>query len=78
MNDAPFPMELAGDEEALQTWVLAQIEKDPQFQTTLEASVGKWEKVLEEAMGGAETAFQDLEVAFKKHKIDVDISGLTQ
>ncbi len=78
MNDAPFPLELADDEEAMQAWVLPQIEKDPEFMAKFEASVGKWEKGLEEATDRAETAALDLEVAFKKHKIDVDLSALTQ
>lgn len=78
MNDAPFPLELADDEEAMQAWVLPQIEKDPEFMAKFEASAGKWEKGLEEVTDRAETATLDLEVAFKKHKIDVDLSALTQ
>ena len=76
MNDSPFPLELAYDEEAIQTWSLAQIEKDSEFFAKFAASYPKWQKDSVEAKDRAETAAQDLEVVFKKHKIDVDFSGL--
>jgi len=76
MSDAPFPLELAHDEEAMQTWAVAQVEKDPEFMAKFQASVEKWEKGGDEATDRAETAVLDLEVAFKKHKIDVDLSSL--
>ncbi len=77
MSDTPFPLELADDEEALGEWVLAQVEKDPEFLAKFEANGEKYEKGIDTLGEDAETAALDLEVAFKKHKIDVDLSELT-
>ena len=71
----PFPLELAEDEEALQEWIA---KKDPEFIINFEANVDKWGEKMERLGEPVDTAWLDLEVAFKKHKIDIDISGLTR